>query len=89
MSRLRGEKVTDTDRRMFERMRWPYHFDDHHIPRRIHKRLRMAYDEITDALDRDPKWRMAMPGRFLVHGGVYEQLSPAVLVALTQPPVSP
>ena len=88
MSRLRGEKVTDADRRLWKRFKWPYHFDDHHIPRRIHKRLWLAYNEVLDRYDRDPAWVQAMPGRFLAQGGVYEQLSPAVQVVPTTPPKS-
>lgn len=45
MSRLRGDEVTDTDRRLYDRYYWRYIKDDPLIPARIMKRLRLAYVE--------------------------------------------
>ena len=88
MSRLRGEKVTDADRRLWKRLESRYHDDDYNIPRRIHKRLWMVYGEWFETRARNGGFVSSMPGRFLAQGGVYEQLSPAVQVVPTTPPKS-
>ena len=76
MSRLRGDKVTEQDRKMYKRYWDRYHGRDwYRIPRRIYKRLAMAYSESFQALV-DRIGVCAMPARAMRGPGTYEQLSP-------------
>ncbi len=48
MSRLRGDDVTDADRKLWRKLHWVYHGaigKAHLIPLRIHKRLVLVYCE--------------------------------------------
>jgi hypothetical protein len=80
MSRLRGEKVTERDRLMYKRYWDRYHGPHWYlVPRRIRKRLAMAYSESFQAAVA----RIgicAMPGRAMKGPGTYEQLTPPVPV---------
>ena len=69
MSRLRGEKLTEWDWRLYRKLKWVHHEavgKAHLIPRRIYKRLDLCYLASFNEMKRNfYSGGFAMPARVL------------------------